>query len=350
MTASIDWSRIKPGQLKGNGEKNNSKTIGKLVALVIIVCVLIWTILGVWWSFEPDSSDAHAQAIALSGGENAQTGSLTTAALTVVVETVLEKPGGLITNDVTPPGIFLDNMPNWEYGVMVQVRDLSKVLRDGFSRSQSQSQEDTTLAQAEPNLNFGLDSWILPSSESEYRSGIKNLKDYLERLQDEDQFNAQFFTRADNLGRWLVTVENRLGSLSQRLSASVGQRRLNTDLAGDAEARQSTVSPSEIEVKTPWLEIDDVFYEARGSTWALIQFLRAIETDFAPVLQKKNAEVSLQQIIRELEATQAPVYAPMITRDESIFGFFPNHSLVMASYISRAHAAMIELRELLANG
>ena len=93
-----------------------------------------------------------------------------------------------------------------------------------------------------------------------------------------------------------------------------------------------------------------MFYEARGSTWALIQFLKAIEQDFAPVLEDKNANVSLQQIIRELEATQAPVRAPMITRDESIYGFFPNHSLVMASYISRAHAAVIDLRELLARG
>ena len=103
-------------------------------------------------------------------------------------------------------------------------------------------------------------------------------------------------------------------------------------------------------MKTSWWEIDNVFYEARGSTWALIQFLKAIEQDFGPVLENKNAAVSLQQIIRELEATQATVRAPLITRDENIFGFFPNHSLVMASYISRAHAATIDLRELLAKG
>lgn len=349
MSASIDWSRIKPGQIKsGDGHSSNTKAVGKLILLALIVLLASMAILGIWWSQEPNVKAAHLEAIRVSGGEKARTGSLTTASAVVVVQTVLEKPGGLMSNDITPPGIFLDNMPNWEYGVMVQVRDLTKALRDGFSRSQSQSQEDPALAQAEPNLNFGLDSWMLPSSESEYRSGVKHLEDYLQRLQDEDQFNAQFFARADNLERWLATVENRLGNLSQKLSASVGQRRLNTDLAGDAEAQQSTDTPSELEVKTPWLEIDDVFYEARGSTWALIQFLKAVETDFAPVLKKKNAEVSLQQIIRELEATQAATF-PVVLNGGG-FGLFANHSLVMASYISRAHAAMIDLRELLANG
>ena len=348
MTASIDWSRIKPGQLKGGAQGSGKFAFGKLALMIFCVLFFVWVALAIWWSLEPDFKKTHLQVIKLSGGVEARTGSLTTASVISVVDTLLEKPGGLISNDVTPPGIFLDNIPNWEYGVMVQVRDLSKALRDGFSRSQSQSQEDPALAQAEPNLNFGLDSWIFPSSESEYRSGVKYLEDYLERLQDEDQFNAQFFARADNLERWLATVENRLGNLSQKLSASVGQRRINTDLAGDAEARQSTAAPSELKVKTPWLEIDNVFYEARGSTWALIQFLKAVETDFAPVLQKKNAEISLQQIIRELEATQEPTF-PVVLNGGG-FGLFANHSLVMASYISRAHAAMIELRELLANG
>ena len=32
------------------------------------------------------------------------------------------------------------------------------------------------------------------------------------------------------------------------------------------------------------------------------------------------------------------------------FGLFANHSLVMASYISRANAALIDLRELLSRG
>jgi len=102
-------------------------------------------------------------------------------------------------------------------------------------------------------------------------------------------------------------------------------------------------------VKTPWMEIDDVFYEARGSAWALILFLRAVEIDFMPVLRDKNAEALLRQAIRELEGTQAYVWSPMILNGTG-FGFVANHSLVMASYLSRANAAVRDLRQLLEQG
>jgi hypothetical protein len=32
------------------------------------------------------------------------------------------------------------------------------------------------------------------------------------------------------------------------------------------------------------------------------------------------------------------------------YGLFPNHSLVLASYLSRAHSAVADLRELLEQG
>ena len=144
-------------------------------------------------------------------------------------------------------------------------------------------------------------------------------------------------------------VETRLGSLSQRLSASVGQQRYNVDLAGDAQAEQATPTNNQQIVKTPRLLVDNVFYEARGSAWALIQILEAIETDFKPVLEDKNALVILQQIIRELEGTQQQVWSPIILNGDGL-GILANHSLVMANYISRANAAIIDLRELLEKG
>jgi len=266
-----------------------------------------------------------------------------------VVDTMLHKRGGYLSNDIMPPGVFMDNMPNWEFGVLVQVRDLAKAMRNEFSRSQTQSTEDKDLQLADPLFSFSNDRWILPSAESQYRKGNARIEDYLVRLGDTDDFNAQFFARADNLVDWLAVVEKRLGDLSQRLSASVGQLRVDTDLGGDAQATQSTPAPTLREVRTPWLQIDDVFYEARGATWALWHFLKAVEHDFEPVLRDKNALVSLRQIIRELEESQSPIWSPMVLNG-SQFGFFANHSLVMANYVSRANAAIIDLRKLLDRG
>ncbi|MCB1679515.1 MAG: DUF2333 family protein [Halioglobus sp.] len=332
-------------------DRTPAGNIGKAVLAVVALYLLLALLLGMYWSVAPAPFDVRerAAAYAAADGGTVVTGSVTTAALMGVVQTLLDKPGGYLHNDVFPPGVWLDNMPHWEYGVLIQVRDLARAMREVHSRSQSQSSEDPDLAQAEPLFNFNSDSWMLPASESEYRKGLKRVHSYFRRLSDADASNAQFYARADNLRYWLNTVENRLGSLSQRLSASVGKSRLNTDLAGDGSATQSTPAPAEVSVRTPWLEIDDVFYEARGTAWALIQFLKAAEVDFRDVLRDKNAQVSLQQIIRELEGTQEMVWSPMILNGSG-FGLLANHSLVMASYISRANAAILDLRDLLSRG
>jgi hypothetical protein len=323
----------------------------KWLSVPLLVVLLLLVMLGVYWSNEPDAFDVETAAAERAPVTDSKitTGSYTTSAVIQAMETLLDKRGGYLSNDIMLPSIWLDNIPNWEFGVLVQVRDLSRSMRNDFSRSQSQSAEDTDLIIAEPKFNFDHKSWLLPATESVYREGVDSLYNYLERLQNPANPEAQFYARADNLQEWLGQVEKRLGSLSQRLSASVGQVRLNTDLAGDAEAVQSTQTSSELEVKTPWSEIDDVFYEARGAAWALAHFLKAVELDFAPILQKKNALISLRQIIRELEGTQENLWSPMILNGSG-FGLFANHSLVMASYISRANAAVIDLRSLLTQG
>jgi len=264
-------------------------------------------------------------------------------------ETLLDKRGGYLSNDKFPPGLLMDNVPNWEFGVLTATRDLSRALRNDFSRSQTQSVEDKDLQEADPLFSSPNDRWLLPASERQYRKAIEHVDGYLTRLADNDDSNAQFYARADNLADYLQVVSTRLGSLSQRLSASVGQERIDTDLAGDANAQQSTPAASPRVVKTPWLKIDDNFYEARGYTWALREQLEAIRVDFGPVLRDKNAMISLEQVIRELHESQNPLWSPMVLNGKP-FGFFANHSLVMANYISRANAAIIDLRELLRRG
>ncbi|MCQ8879922.1 DUF2333 family protein [Pseudoalteromonas shioyasakiensis] len=323
---------------------------GKIIGAIVLMFILFYAI-AVYWSAEPERVNvlAHAKQEAQQRGEKLVTGYTTTSALINVTSTLLNKPGGYLSNDMMPPSVFMDNMPAWEYGALEMSRDLALSMRKDFSRSQSQSTEHVALKKAQPQFNISSEAWAWPSAESEYQKGIDFLIVYRSQIADQNDRESQFYARADNLRSWLKEAEKRLGSLSQRLSASVGQDRLNTDLAGDKEAHQATYTPLQNQVKTSWWEIDDVFYESRGATWALLHFLQAVEYDFADVLEKKNARVSLQQIIRELEATQETVWSPMILNGSG-FGLVANHSLVMANYISRANAALIELSELLAQG
>ncbi len=345
------WQGIKDklsGSNEPSGEASRRSIWLRAGAALLGLYLLLTLGLGIYWSMTPGLFDVqeYTDQLLVQKDRSPAPGSIIAATQISVVETLLDKPGGYISNDIAPPGVWLDNMPSWEYGVVIQVRDMSKAMREAFSRSQSQSLENENLALAESRFNFNTDSWFMPATEAQYREGLSYVHNYLEQLTgDQSARNgASFYARADSLRYWLSNVESRLGSLSQRLSASVGQRRLNTDLAAGGRG-----DVGETMVKTPWTEIDNVFFEARGSAWALIHYLKAAEIDFAEVLEQKNARVSLRQIIRELEATQQTVFSPMILNGSG-FGVLANHSLVMGSYLSRAHAAMIDLRRLLDEG
>ncbi|MDZ4728388.1 MAG: DUF2333 family protein [Xanthomonadales bacterium] len=313
--------------------------------------VLLNLLLMFWFNHEPARFDSQQRSLehATEHSHKVVVGYTTTATLIEVLNTLLDKRGGYMSNDIMPPWVLLDNQPNWEFGVLTQSRDLARAMRNDLSRSQTQSTEDPDLAEADPMLHYDNSRWFPPDTEGRYRKAVDYLEAYLSRLSSPTNPDAQFYARADNLTDWLSVVEKRLGSLSQRLSASIGQARLNTDLSGDPDARQSTAAPDIVMVKTPWTQVDDVFYETRGTAWALVQFLQAMEVDFEDVLRKKNAQISFRQIIRELEIALSPLHSPIVLNG-SQFGLFANHSLIMANYIARANAAIIDLRQLLQDG
>ena len=325
--------------------------------LLLVTVVIFLFVVGIFWSQEPDSRDVRQIALEMAQGDNERVvpGFTTTATEIFIVTTLLDKPGGYLSNDKFPPSSFfgffqlLDNIPNWEFGALVMARDTARVLRNDFSRSQSQSLENPDLAEAEPLLNFNNDSWLFPATESEYRKAVVHLNRYLDQLSQKSETNTQFFTRADNLNELLSVVEKRLGNFSQRLNASVEELRVNTDLAGDPDAQQSTATPGLVVAKTPWLDIDNVFYEARGYVWALTHVLRAIQIDFDNVLKKKNASASLQQVIRLLEQAAVEPSSPIVLNGAPL-GWMANYSKSMVSYISPANAAIIDLRNLLTKG
>jgi len=182
--------------------------LAALGLLILVLVVLCWL-----WSSEPDAFDVEAlvRDNAADQQQPIVTGTATVTTLIHVAETLLNKPGGYLSNDIMPPGAWLDNLPNWEFGALVQVRDLTRALRKDFSRSQSQSTEDSDLAIAEPQFNFDNSSWMFPATESEYEIGIRALKSYLKRLSETGAGDAQFYARADNLRNWLADVETRLG-------------------------------------------------------------------------------------------------------------------------------------------
>ncbi|SHF46542.1 hypothetical protein SAMN02745148_02704 [Modicisalibacter ilicicola DSM 19980] len=288
-----------------------------LIGLYLLVCIG----LGIWWSQRPDAF-AVDRAVAERRGAAATTpaarGAVTIATLSTTVDTLLDKPGGYLRNDVTPPGVWLDNMPSWEYGVLNQARLLAQALP-------AMSAGETALfGEAEEALDSNSRDWLYPSAEKRYARAVEALDGFLATLSAESV--TGFVNDGDALAQWLQKVDRRLGHLIQRLSASID----------DPEAlRELGVDETELPEATPWYRIDNTFFEARGDAWALMHFLRAVERDYADLLAKAGASGNMARLLAELEMAQRRLWSPLVLNGSG-FGIFANHSLLLANYIMSA--------------
>jgi hypothetical protein len=322
--------------------------------VVVIITLLIILFLGAWWGSEPEQFSIQDEALErakLTKTTEIPLGYTYTNTLAHIAEVLLHKPGGYITNDVAPPGVFLDNISAFEYGALIMLRDATSALRNHFTRDQSQSDEDPDLKVAEPYFYYENDSWALPSTEAEYEKGVESLHKYMSRLQayGGNLKRAQFYSRADNLWQYTEVVIKRLGNLSTRLSASTSGAEFIPGLAviePNVAVRNAKVAPLS---QTPWLLIDDVFYEARGSSWALLHILKAVKYDFHDILLDKRAMNTVDIMIKALENALSPVLSPMILSGSG-YGLSANYSLTMATYIARANAAALDLRDIMNRG
>ncbi len=362
MAASEKISDIK--------SKGTTWIVGVLGAIVVFVIF----VLAQWWGREPQQFNILESAISQAGltpepqpdAENTEEsehgassapsyeilakelplGYTYSATLAHIADTLLNKSGGYITNDVAPPGVLLDNITSWEFGALVMLRDATTALRNHFARDQSQSEQDPDLAVAEPYFYYEPNSWALPATEAEYEKGIQALHKYMGRLKDPNAAKkAQFYSRADNLWQYTEVVIKRLGDLSTRLSSNAS----SSNFAPGLTEMELEAANDKVAAKVTWMEIDNVFYEARGASWALLHILRAIKHDFHDILLDKRAMRTVDIMIRELENSLTPTMSPMVL-DGSGYGLFANYSLSMANYIARANAAALDLRDIMNRG
>ncbi len=331
-------------------EEAESKGFTWFLGVIAAISVIGIVVLAGYWSIEPKPFDVVAYAkytqqqkgIAPNSpdGYVYPDGYVFGNTLVRIAEVLLYKPGGYLTNDVGVPGVMLDNIPGWEYGALIMLRDGASALRNHLARAQSQSAEDPDLGKAEPYFYYERNSWALPSTEAEYQKGIEALHSYMRRLADPTDKNpGHFYSRADNLWQYIEIIIKRLGGISTRLSASTDRYE-----AYDIQQKKSNAIS-----QTTWMELDDEFWQARGSCWALLHILRAIKHDFRLILEDKRAMDTLDIMIHEMVNALAPITSPVILNGEG-FGVFANYSLAMASYVSRASAAALDLRDVMNRG
>jgi hypothetical protein len=230
------------------------------------------------------------------------------------------------------PGWLLDNMPNYQQGIVYALSRFTAEMGDQIGRSRGSSQVDPELDRATGLLRYPGTIWLFDlstswaptaSSESQYRAAARALRSYNDRVA---AGTAPFERRADNL---LQTID--------RFAADLGS--------------QSSVIADHIEASRGWLidtQADDIFYSTKGRLYAYFLVLRALGRDFEGVIAQSGATKIWDEMVDNLrEAAELRPLVVMNGRADAMFQ--PNHLAVQGFFLLRARTQMRELSNVLRN-
>lgn len=212
-------------------------------------------------------------------------------------------------NDIWLFKFGMDNVENYQLGLIEMTRRSVNILSERISRTGSNVYINDNLQKARSNLNIDPTRFWFPSAENEYKRAIKELKDYIE---DVGQGKAYFFTRSDNLIPLLMEFRTQLGDCDNKL--------IRTE--GDPNSQVST------------FEADNRFYYAKGVASVILPILKAIEQDFYVTLKSRDGLEPLQHAIEACE--EAAHLSPWIVFEGNYDGFLANHRANMSTYVSHA--------------
>jgi hypothetical protein len=229
----------------------------------------------------------------------------------------------------TPAGI-LDNMPNFQRGIMAALGRFSTELMDQLGRTRGSSQTDRDLEQARGFLNEQPNIWIWqpsvsiwPSATSaqKYRAGRDKLVAYNKRLASGQ---AVFERRSDNLQALLDRIANDEGSDSAVIDQQIIEQ------AGNLFDTHC----------------DDIFYFNKGRLYANYLLMRELAKDFDGIIKEKGLTGSWQQTVETFRI--ASELEPLIVWNGYPDSFIvPNHLAAQGFYLLRARTQLRELSAIL---
>jgi len=254
---------------------------------------------------------------------------------------VKEMADNWLPNDLFWPTAFLDNMPNFQLGVLEVVRYNVRVVRDNLSRMRTTDRLDPSAEAAFTNLSNDPFKWWFPSAESKWKSALTQLEAYDQNLA---AGKSHFYARADNLIELLNQYLSLMGGANTRLINA--PRDMKTTLGIEEQKDKTSPAPS-VDINIPWTQIDDNFYYAQGVAYALYESFRAIRADFNEVLTDKNSVTLVDKILEILGRCH---FEPLIVFNGDPDSIFANHSLNLSGIFNDARQKMNSLTVALTQG
>lgn len=292
---------------------------------LLVLAVGGWYLIGMMVVHKIDDDPAFATVTSAPEG-----GSYAIAAMADLVEREID------VNEWTPnepffkPGALLDNMPNYQTGLMAAVQRFGVSVRDRLARARGSSQADADLTRAMGLLAYPGNVWVwnptsswapTATSESQYRQAVQALRAYNSRLAAGE---AVLELRADNLLDSLDAMAADLGSASAAIYQAIDQSR------------------------NRWLDFsaDDLFYTTKGQLYAYYILLRELGLDYADVIQERGAGSSWNEMLDSfrLAATLQPWVVVNGGLDSQIK---PNHLASEGFLLLRARTQLREVTNIL---
>lgn len=295
------------------------------VAIVVAVIVLLYYPVGmILVNKVDDDLDFTAATPAEAVGSHA------VAVAAALVEREIDENRWTANDPFFLPSAALDNMPNFQQGIVAAVGRFAFELTDQLGRTRGSSQTDTELQKAAGLLQYSGTTWVWDASvslmptaaaEEQYREAVAQLRSYNERLA---QGKAVFEKRSDNLLATLDRIAVDLGSSSAALDRHISER------AGG------------------WIdfEADDRFYGVKGQTYAYYLLLRDLGRDFEVLIGERGLDKAWAQMLDSIRKTAA--LDPTVVVNGAPDGqIMPSHLAAQGFFLLRARTQLREITNIL---
>ena len=297
-----------------------------LAPVALVLLILAYYIIGMIWLHRIDDDIEFGQPSTAPEGT-----SLTVALAADLIERETVTYRWLSNDPFFMPSYFLDNAPNFQQGILTALFRFTSELRDEIARTRGSSSEDPDAKAAAGYLSYPPDVWIYnpevswwtptAPSEKQYEQGMRSLRQYNQRLVEG---NATFETRADNLQTLIDRFTSDIGSASAAIDRHIGQH------GGSLLDFQA----------------DDLFYANKGRLYAYYLLMRAMQEDFADVINEKGLRNAWRLTLVSLEAA-ATLY-PWVVMNGTPDGLIrPSHLTAQGFYLLRARTQLKEISNIL---
>ncbi|HRK95889.1 MAG TPA: DUF2333 family protein [Rhodospirillales bacterium] len=309
--------------LVGDGRSRVRRLLPRIL-LALVVLLLVYYLGGAWWIHKIDDDPAFTPPQPTAGGSYA----VDMAA--ALIDREVNGHGWPANDPFFMPGSILDNMPNYQTGMIYALSRFAIELSDQLGRSRGSSSIDPDLDRAAGLLKYPGNIWIFDlsrslaptaSSESQYRQARQALLAFNQRLAAKQ---ATFDVRADNLIDTLERFNSDLGAMSGTIDEHLSQN-------------------------TGWLlnfQVDDIFYQTKGRLYGYFMIISALGRDFQPVIDERNLGAVWNQMLASAE--QAATQQPWVVLNGSPSSqFTPSHLANQGFLLLRLRTQLREISSVL---